>query len=323
MEASNKGFLSSFSINSTKIKEAAILLLFIVMFILASIFVDDFFNSSNIINLVRQISFLAIIGLGQFFVILIGGIDMSVGSTVGLVSIILASLMSVHKLPIFVAIVIVLGIALFIGFLNGVLSVYGHVTPFIATLITMIVIKGVNYLYSNGIPISGLPSEFNFLGAGYVGPIPFPIIVLIIIGIVCYIITTNMKVGRSFYAVGGNLEASKLSGINVNKIRIYAFMLSSFLAGVGAILITSRTMSGQPAIGESMLFDIITIVVLGGTSLTGGRGKVVGVIIAALILGVIDNVMVLKGIDAYWQQVVKGMILAIVVLIDSHSKKNS
>lgn len=323
MEANKKTFLSSFSIKTSQIKEAAIVLLFILMFILASVFVDDFFNSSNIINLVRQISFLAIIGLGQFFVILIGGIDMSVGSTVGLVSIVLANLMSVHEYPIFFAIIIVLLIAAFIGFLNGLLSVYGHVTPFIATLVTMIIIKGVNYLYSSGIPISGLPAEFNFLGAGYVGAIPFPIIILLIVGVLCYILTTNTKVGRSFYAVGGNLEASKLSGINVNKIRIYAFMLSSFLAGVGAVLITSRTMSGQPAIGESMLFDIITIVVLGGTSLTGGRGKVVGVIIAALILGVIDNVMVLKGIDAYWQQVVKGVILAIVVLIDSHSKKGS
>lgn len=323
MEATKKNNLISLSISSSKVKEAAIVLLFIVMFILASVFVDDFFNSSNIINLVRQISFLAIIGLGQFFVILIGGIDMSVGSTVGLVSIVLANLMSVHQYPVFMAIIIVLLLALFIGFINGLISVYGHVTPFIATLITMIIIKGVNYLYSNGIPISGLPSEFNFLGAGYVGPIPFPIIVLIIVGILCYVLTTNMKIGRSFYAVGGNLEASKLSGINVNKIRIYAFMLSSFLAGIGAILITSRTMSGQPAIGESMLFDIITIVVLGGTSLTGGRGKVVGVIFAALILGIIDNVMVLKGIDAYWQQVVKGLILAIVVLIDSHSKKDS
>lgn len=323
MEMSKKGFLSSFSIRSAQIKEAAIVLLFILIFILASVFVEDFFDSSNIINVVRQISFLAIIGLGQFFVILIGGIDMSVGSTIGLVSIVLANLMGVHQYPIYLAIIIVLLLALFIGFVNGLLSVYGHVTPFIATLITMIIIKGVNYLYSNGIPISGLPSEFNFLGAGYVGPIPFPIIVLFFIGVLCYILTTNTKVGRSLYAVGGNLEASKLSGININKIRIYAFMLSSFLAGIGAILITSRTMSGQPAIGESMLFDIITIVVLGGTSLTGGRGKVVGVIIAALILGVIDNVMVLKGIHTYWQQVVKGVILAIVVLIDSHSKKNA
>lgn len=323
MEMSRKSFLSSFSIRSAQIKEAAIVLLFILIFILASVFVEDFFDSSNIINVVRQISFLAIIGLGQFFVILIGGIDMSVGSTIGLVSIVLANLMGVHQYPIYLAIIIVLLLALFIGFVNGLLSVYGHVTPFIATLITMIIIKGVNYLYSNGIPISGLPSEFNFLGAGYVGPIPFPIIVLLFIGVLCYILTTNTKVGRSLYAVGGNLEASKLSGININKIRIYAFMLSSFLAGIGAILITSRTMSGQPAIGESMLFDIITIVVLGGTSLTGGRGKVVGVIIAALILGVIDNVMVLKGIHTYWQQVVKGVILAVVVLIDSHSKKNA
>jgi len=323
MEVSKKRIWPLFANQTSKIKEAAIVLLFILMFIFASIFVEGFLNQDNIINLVRQISFLAIIGLGQFFVILIGGIDMSVGASIGLVSIVLAKLMSVYQLPIFVAIIIVLLLALIIGFINGLISVYGHVTPFIATLITMIIITGVNLLFSNGIPISGLPSEFNFLGAGYIGPIPFPIVILILVGLVTYVLTTNMKLGRSLYAVGGNLEASKLSGINVNKIRIYAFMLSSFLAGVGAVLVTSRTMSGQPTIGESMLFDIITVVVLGGTSLAGGRGKVIGVIIAALILGIIDNVMVLTGIDAYWQQIVKGIILGIVVIIDSHSRKDS
>lgn len=321
MEAVKRNFILKSIYNSSKIKEGAIILLFILMFILASVFVEDFFNSNNIINLVRQISFLAIIGLGQFFVILIGGIDMSVGSTIGLVSILLADLMSSYQLPIALAITIVLAVTVVVGWVNGLISVYGHVTPFIATLITMIIIKGFNFLYSNGIPISGLPREFNFLGAGYVGPIPFPIIIMILIGAICYVLTMKTSIGRSLYAVGGNLEATKLSGINTNRIRIFAFILSSFLAGIGAILITSRTMSGQPAIGEAMLFDIITIVVLGGTSLTGGRGRVVGVIFAALILGIIDNVMVLKGIDAYWQQVVKGVILAIVVLIDAHSKK--
>ncbi|MGM8212887.1 ABC transporter permease [Virgibacillus sp. W0430] len=321
MEQVKRSFSIRSIYDSTKIKEGAIVLLFILMFILASIFVEDFFNSSNIINLVRQISFLAIIGLGQFFVILIGGIDMSVGSTIGLVSVLLADLMSSYQLPIALAIIIVLAVTIVVGWVNGLVTVYGHVTPFIATLITMIVIKGINFLYSNGIPISGLPREFNFLGAGYVGSIPFPIIIMVIIGAACYVLTMKTSIGRSLYAVGGNLEATKLSGININKIRILAFIFSSFLAGIGAILITSRTMSGQPAIGEAMLFDIITIVVLGGTSLAGGRGRVVGVIFAALILGIIDNVMVLKGIDAYWQQVVKGVILGIVVIIDSHSKK--
>lgn len=321
MEAVKREYSIKSIIHSTKIKEGAIILLFILMFVLASIFVDEFFNSENIINLVRQISFLAIIGLGQFFVILIGGIDMSVGSTIGLVSILLADMMSSYQVPIALAILIVLAVTVLIGLINGMIAVFGHVTPFIATLITMIIIKGINFLYSNGIPISGLPREFNFLGAGYVGPIPFPIIILCIIGIFCYLLTMKTSLGRSLYAVGGNLEATKLSGINTNKVRIFAFMMSSFLAGIGSILITSRTMSGQPNIGEAMLFDIITIVVLGGTSLSGGRGRVIGVIFAALILGIIDNVMVLKGIDAYWQQVVKGVILAIVVLIDAHSKK--
>ncbi|MCU6709625.1 ABC transporter permease [Paenibacillus sp. J5C_2022] len=302
-------------------KEWAILFIFIGLFAACSIFVDGFFDSNNIINIVRQISFLAIIALGQFFVVLIGGIDMSAGSSIGFTSVLLAGLVHWNDVPIVLAVVIVLGASIAVGFVNGLLAVYGKIPAFIATLVTMIVLKGVNYLYSNSIPISGLPSGFKVLGAGYVGPIPVPVIILIVIAAVLYVFTMHTATGRSIYAVGGNEEASRLSGINTNRIKMISFLLGSFLTAIGAILITSRTMAGQPTIGENMLFDVITVVVLGGTSLSGGRGKVIGVVIAALILGIIDNAMVLLGIGSYWQWIIKGLILAIVVLIDAKTKK--
>jgi len=313
--ASNKS-LSQF------LQEWAILFIFIGLFVISAIFVDGFFTYTNVINIFRQISFLAIIALGQFFVILVGGIDMSPGSSIGFFSLLLAGLIYWNGLPIGVAIVLVLIASIVIGLVNGILSVYGKLPAFIATLVTMIVLKGVNYLYSDGIPISGLPSGFKVLGAGYIGGIPIPVIILIIITLLCWVFTMHTRTGRSLYAVGGNEEASRLSGINTNRIKLLAFVIGSVLTALGTILITSRTMAGQPTLGDTMLFDIITIVVLGGTSLSGGRGKVFGVVIAALILGIIDNVMVLLGIGSYWQWIIKGVILAAVVVIDAHSKKD-
>lgn len=301
-------------------KEWAIVFIFIGLFAASSLFVDGFFDGDNMVNIVRQMSFLAIIALGQFFVVLIGGIDMSTASSIGFVSVLLAGMVNWNDVPIALAIVIVLALSVLIGYVNGLMVVYGKVPAFIATLVSMIVLKGINFLYSNSIPISGLPKGFKELGAGYIGPVPVPIIILAVIAVACYLFTMHTATGRSLYAVGGNPEASRLSGINTNKITIIAFILSSVLTAVGAILITSRTMAGQPTIGDNMLFDVITVVVLGGTALTGGRGKVIGVVIAALILGIIDNTMVLLGIGSYWQWVIKGLILAAVVLIDSRSK---
>jgi len=324
MEATDKQYKSLLPGGSFSafFKEWAILFIFVGLFAACSIFVDGFFNTNNIVNIVRQISFLAIIALGQFFVILIGGIDMSASSSIGFTSVLLAGLVHWENIPIVLAIVLVLCASIAIGFVNGLMAVYGKIPAFIATLVTMIVLKGVNYLYSNSIPISGLPSGFKVLGAGYVGPIPVPIIILAVIAVILYVFTMHTATGRSIYAVGGNEEASRLSGINTNKIKMIAFILGSFLTAIGAILITSRTMAGQPTIGENMLFDVITVVVLGGTSLSGGRGKVIGVVIAALILGIIDNAMVLLGIGSYWQWIIKGLILAIVVLIDAKTKKD-
>ena len=299
-----------------------ILILFVVLVVIFSATSSTFRTTSNIMNVLRQASFIAIIAMGEFFVILIGGMDMSLSSIIGMVSIFFAGFAVTMGFPVWLAIVLVMLMAVAVGFVNGALVVYGKMPSFIATLVTMNIIKGIYFIYSGGLPISGLPESFNFFGAGYVGVVPFPVILMVVIALLLYVITQHTSIGRSFYALGGNLEASKLSGINVNIIRILAFVLCAVLTAIGALGLTAKTLSGNVMLGENLLFDVMTIVVLGGTSLTGGRGRIYGVVIGALFLQVISNMMVLVGINTFWQWVVKGVILLAVVLIDANTKKD-
>jgi ribose transport system permease protein len=304
------------------IQEYSIFLILIVIIILSSIFIPAFRTTNNMINVIRQVSALAIAGLGQFFVIITGGLDLSQGSTIGLTSVLVAGFVYSSHFSIVASIVLALGICLVVGFINGVLIVYTKVNAFIATLSTMTIIKGVNFLYSKGSPISGLPISFSFIGRGYLWYIPFPVILMIILAIIFWIFSTQTATGRVIFAVGGNEEASKLSGINVNRVKVLVYVISSFLAGISAIVITSRTMAGQANVGESMLFDILTAVILGGTSLSGGKGRMLGVVAAALILGMLSNVMVLLKINTYWQWIIKGVVLIIAVIIDAKNQRN-
>lgn len=301
--------------------EWMILFLFIALVAVCSIAIDGFRDLGNYLNIARQVSFLAIAGLGQFFVILVAQLDLSVGSSIGLTSVLMAGLVVNNSWPMWLAMLAVLGISIAIGLVNGIVVVFGRVPAFISTLVMMNVLMGLAYIYSRGLPISGLPAWFNYLGMGYLFNIPVPVYFMVIIAVLCWIFTTRTALGRSFYAVGGNAEASRLSGINVRAVGILAFVLASVLTTFASIGVTSRTMSGGASLGEGMLFDIITVVILGGTSLFGGRGNVFGVVVAALLLGVITNAMVLLGIDTYFQWIIKGVILMTVVFIDVNSRK--
>lgn len=301
--------------------EWMILFLFLALFAICSITIDRFLELSNLMNIARQISFLAIVALGQFFVILIAHLDLSVGSTIGLQSVLLAGLVANQGFSIWVALLLVAVSAVIIGGANGLFVIYGNVPAFIATLVTMNVLTGIAFLYSRGLPIGGLPSWVNFLGMGYLFSIPVPVYLMVLVTIVCYVFTQHTELGRSFYAVGGNAEAARLSGINVKFVGMLAFIICSFLATLGSIGLTARTMSGSATLGDAMLFEVMTVVVLGGTSLFGGRGNVLGVVLAAFLIGVISNAMVLLGIDTYFQWIVKGAILMTVVLIDVNSKR--
>jgi ribose transport system permease protein len=298
-----------------------ILILFVVMVAIFALTSPTFRTTNNIMNVLRQASFIAIIAMGEFFVILTGQMDMSISSIIGMVSIFFAGFAVWMGLPVWVAVILAMLMAVLVGLINGLLVVYGKMPSFIGTLVTMNVIKGVYFIYSGGLPISGLPESFNFLGAGYVGLVPFPVILMALIALIFTIISQHTALGRSFYAVGGNIEAAKLSGINVKFIGVLAFIICAVLTGVGALGLTARTLSGNVMLGENLLFDVMTIVVLGGTSLAGGRGRIVGVVIGALFLQVISNMMILVGINTYFQWVVKGAILVAVVLIDANTKR--
>jgi len=298
-----------------------ILILFVVMVVIFAFTSPTFRTTNNIMNVLRQASFIAIIAMGEFFVILTGEMDMSISSIIGMVSIFFAGFAVWMGIPVWIAIVLALLLAVLVGLVNGLLVVYGKMPSFIGTLVTMNVIKGIYFIYSGGLPISGLPESFNFLGAGYVGVVPFPVILMAIIAVLLTIISQHTALGRSFFAVGGNIEAAKLSGINVKLIGVLAFIICAVLSGVGALGLTARTLSGNVMLGENLLFDVMTIVVLGGTSLSGGRGKIMGVVIGALFLQMISNMMILVGINTYWQWVVKGIILVTVVLIDANTKR--
>jgi len=299
-----------------------ILILFVVLVVIFSLTSSTFRTTNNIMNVLRQASFIAIIAMGEYFVILTGRMDMSISSIIGMVSIYFAGFAVTLGLPVWLAIVLVMLLSIAVGLANGALVVYGKVPAFIATLVTMNIIKGIYFIYSGGLPISGLPESFNFLGAGYVGVVPFPIILMAVIALLLNVITQHTSLGRSFFAVGGNIEAAKLSGINVNFIGIFAFVLCAVLTAIGALGLTAKTLSGNVMLGENLLFDVMTIVVLGGTSLSGGRGRIFGVVIGALFLQVISNMMVLVSINSFWQWVVKGVILMVVVLIDANTKRD-
>lgn len=303
------------------LKESSILFILLGLFALCALFVPRFFSFDNLINILRQVSAFTIIAFGQFFVIVSGGFDLSIGSNIGFVGIIVAYLIRVFAVNMWLAMLVAIGVAVLIGYWNGVFVVYGSVPPFIATLATMIIVKGVNFLISNGIPISGLSERFGMIGRGYVGLFPIPVIIFILVSAVSHIFMEHTATGRSIYAVGGNEEATRLSGVNVNRIKILVYALSGLFTGIGAIMIASRIMAGQPTVGENMLFDIITAVVLGGTALSGGKGKIVGVICGALILGIIANALVLLRIGVYWQWIIKGLILALAVFINAKTER--
>lgn len=299
-----------------------IAILFVVLFALCCTFSSAFRTRDNIMNILRQASFIAIIAMGEFFVILLGDMDMSISSIIGTVSIFFAGFVVKMGIPVFPAMLMVIAMSAAIGVVNGVLVVYGKMPSFIATLVTMNVLKGLNYIYSGALPIPGLPESFNYMAAGTVGFVPFAVILMLVVALILYIFTAHTALGRSFFAVGGNKEAAKLSGLNTKAIGILGFVMCGILTAIGALGLTSKTLNGNVTLGDNLVFDVMTIVVLGGTSLTGGRGRIAGIVIGALFLQVITNIMVLVSINTYWQWVVKGIILVVVVLIDANSKKN-
>ncbi|XNQ11900.1 ribose ABC transporter permease [Lysinibacillus sp. 3P01SB] len=277
----------------------------------------SFLSVNNLLNVLRQVSISALIAFGMTFVILTGGIDLSVGSTLALTGAAAASLLASGTDPI-IAMGAALILGLLLGAVNGVIITKGKVAPFIATLATMTIYRGLTLVYTEGRPVSGLgdSAAFQMFGKGYFFGIPVPVITMIITFVVLYFILHKTTFGRRVYAVGGNEEASKLSGISPDRVKIAVYAITGLLAAMSALILTSRLNSAQPTAGESYELDAIAAVVLGGTSLTGGKGWIFGTLVGALIIGVLNNGMNLIGVSSFFQQVVKGVVILLAVLID-------
>jgi ribose transport system permease protein len=281
----------------------------------------DFLTVSNSFDVMRQVSINAVIAFGMTLTILLGGIDLSVGSILAVSSVLAAMIMTGgHGAVLAVAVAILAGAAM--GALNGVVIAKGKVAPFIATLGMMTLLRGLALVFANGSPISGFSSNFfATLGDGYVARlIPVPVVLMLAMFAVFWFVLGRTVFGRHVYATGGNAEAAKLSGVNTDRVQILVYTVSGAMAALAGVVLTSRLDSAQPTAGAGYELDAITAVVLGGTSLAGGRGWIFGTLVGALLIGVLNNGLNLMGVSAFYQQVVKGSVILLAVLLDRGGK---
>lgn len=313
---------NKFDLKETLIKYKSLVGL-LTLIVVVSILSPSFLSSKNIFNILRQTSVNGIIAAGMTFVILTGGIDLSVGSILAISGAVCASLLVSGK-GIFVAVLAALVIGALVGFLNGFIITKGKLQPFIATLATMTILRGLTLVFTDGKPITlgsgDLAVAFGKIGGGTILGIPTPAIIMIVVFLVCGYVLNNTTMGRHTYALGSNEDAAKLSGLNTDKIKIAVYTVSGILAAVAGIIITSRLYSAQPTAGESYELDAIAAVVLGGTSLTGGKGKISNTIVGALIMGVLSNALNLLDVSSYYQMMIKGVVILIAVLLDRKNK---
>jgi|SRR5699024_6201546 len=294
----------------------------IVLIILVTFMNPNFITPANLFNLLRQVSTNALIAFGMTFVIITGGIDLSVGSILALTSAIMAGLIAGGTDPVLAMFLsLILGTAL--GGINGLLITKGKMAPFIASLATMTIYRGLTLVYTDGNPITGIGDSFIFkyIGRGYLFGIPFPAILMVVSFVILYVVLHKMTFGRKTFAIGGNEKASYIAGIKNDRIKIGVYAISGLMASLAGIIITSRLNSAQPTAGTAYEMDAIASVVLGGTSLSGGRGGIMGTLIGALIIGTLNNGMNLLGVSSFYQQVVKGIVIIIAVLLDRKNKE--
>ncbi len=304
-------------------KQNIIMFAFIALFIIFTIICPTFTNSNNILNITRQISFIGIAAVGMMSVILTGGIDLSIGSTVQLINVICAAIMVSYGASAVIAVLVSIILALIIGLINGVLIAKVHIPPIIVTMASMNVVNGAAYLISGGQSIFGFSKDFAIMGQGYIGIIPIPTIIMFVIFAVGAFVLNMTIFGRNLYAVGGNAEATRLAGTNVEQVQIMAYVASSFFASIAGLLMLSRLMSGTANTGKGFEFEVITAVVLGGVSVNGGSGRLFSVIFGVLIIGVLNNGLTLMGMNTYWQHIFNGIVLVIAVGMDCISKRRS
>lgn len=317
--------------NTISVEKLRPLIALFILCVVLSLLSDKFLTVNNAWNVMRQISVNICISVGMTLIVLTSGIDLSVGSVLAFCGAVTAGLLK-NGIPIEAtntyvgftllgAILVGLIVGGLLGFFNGWVITKFKVPPFVATLAMLTIARGLTMLFTKGFPISGLGKEFAFIGTGWFWGMPIPVWISLVVIIFAFWLTTRTKLGRYIYAIGGNEKAAKLSGINIKKVKTTVYVIAGVLAAVGGIMVTSRLDSAQPNAGMSFELDSIAAVVIGGTSLSGGRGAILGTVLGAIIIGVLNNGLVLLNVSPFWQQVVKGFVILLAVIIDKANSK--
>jgi ribose transport system permease protein len=289
---------------------------------IVSLFSESFFTASNMWNILRQISTNALLAFGMTFVILIGGIDLSVGPLLAFSGVFAAYVMGNLGWPIWAAIAGSIILCSMVGMLNGVIVTKTGIAPFVVTLSVQQIFRGFAMLLANGAPIRIRDQGFINIGTTYIGPVAFPVIYMIIIMALCYVVLNKTQFGRHIYALGGNKTAARFAGIRTQRIEVMVYALSGFLAGIAGIVLAARMTAGVPATGDGYECDAIAAVVLGGASFTGGIGTIGGTLIGAIIIGVLNNGLNMLNVASFWQYVAKGVVILLAVMVDVLRKQN-
>lgn len=290
----------------------------VIIMVFFTVMKAKFLTLDNMMNMLRQTSINGLLAIGMTFVVLTGGIDLSVGSVVGASGMFAALVARAETgMPWYAALLVGLLVGLVLGTVNGIFISYLRVPAFIATLGMLSIARGVTFMASDAKPVPGLSQKFLKIGGGSLGMIPIPIIILIAVLILCYIVLYKTRYGRYVFATGGNAVSARVSGINVKMITCSVYMISGVLAGLSGVILTSRVTSGLAQSGDGYEVDAIAAAVIGGNSLTGGRGRLWGTIIGFLIMGVMNNGLDMMAVSSYWQLVIKGIIIIGAVMLDS------
>ena len=309
------------------------LIALLLLCVAISLFSDKFLTVTNAWNVLRQISVNICISVGMTLVVLTAGIDLSVGSILAFCGAVTAGLLKNGiELPswnMYIEFTLLGGILVglllgsLLGWFNGWAITRFKVPPFVATLAMLTIARGLTMLWTNGFPITGLGSKFAVMGTGWLIGIPVPVWISLLVVMIAILLTGKTKLGRYIYAIGGNENAARLSGIRINRVKMAVYAMAGCLAAVGGLIVTSRLDAAQPNAGVSYELDSIAAVVIGGTSLSGGKGSIAGTVLGAIIIGVLNNGLVLLNVSPFWQQVVKGLVILLAVIIDKSGSKES
>lgn len=280
-----------------------------------------FYSQRNLVNVLRQVSSNACLAFGMTFAIITGGIDLSVGSILAISGTLSAGLIVKSGFSVEQAVITAIVIGTALGLFNGFVIAKTTIPPFIVTLAMMQMARGAAYIYSNGQPIRAMIPEYQIIGTGYLGPIPYPVIYMVVFLIICVILLSKTRFGRHVYAVGGNDKAAIFSGVNVARTKMMVYTMSGFLAAFTGVVLCARMASGQPTAGQAFEMDAIAATVLGGTSMSGGVGKIGSTFIGVLIIGVLNNGLNLLGLNSFWQQIAKGVVILLAVYVDMLKKR--